>query len=393
MRRCVRGLGHAPFRWRVRGARVLARCDERASRRAGRAKRQLSRGQNPCRRAVRGADHRPQYALRVPSKNNRRTRRGPLLPRPVLVLAAVRAPRPISLQRRNALPRLRDAGGASALHRRDRRHVFRGVGTECPPGQRGRRFQRLGRSAALHALAGRIWSLGTVHPRGGRGRPLQVRNPQPHRRRAAQERSLCLCGRATAAHCFRCLPERCVRLARRRMDGRATGTQLDGSSPRHLRGTSRLLASQRRCLSRLSHTISPIGPPRGRTGLYPHRANAGSRTSLRWLVGLSRNGVFRPERALWHARGFRLFHRLLPSPRNWRDSRLGARALSQRRPRLGPVRRHQPLRTPRPAPRASIPIGTPAYSTTAAPKSAPFSFPTPFFGSSAFTSTACGSMP
>ena len=337
MRRCVRGLGYAPFRRGMGRARVLARCDECASRGARGAKRELSSGQNPCRRAVRGADHRSQHTFCVPSRNNRRTGRGPLLPRPVLVLAAVRTPRPIPLQRRNALPRLRDAGGASALHRRDRGHVFRSVGTECPPGQRGRRFQRLGRPAALHALAGRFWSLGTVHPGGGRGRALQVRNPQPRRPRPAQKRSLCLCGRAAAPHCFRSLPRRGVRLERRRVDGRATGAQLSGSSPRHLRGAPRLVASQRRCLSRLSHAGSPIGSPRSRTGLYPHRANADSRTSLRWLVGVSRNGVFRPERALWHARGFRLFHRLLPPPRHRRDSRLGARALPRRRPRLGPV--------------------------------------------------------
>ena len=159
----------------------LPDADARAGRGARGAKRELSGGQNPCRRAVRGADHGPQHTFCVPSRGDKRTGRGPLLPRPVLVLAAVCAPRPIPLQRRNALPRLRDAGGASALHRRDRRHVFLGVGTECPPGQRGRRFQRLGRPAALHALAGRFRSLGTVHPGGGRGRALQVRNPQPQR--------------------------------------------------------------------------------------------------------------------------------------------------------------------------------------------------------------------
>ena len=66
----------------------------------------------------------------------------------------------------------------------------------------------------------------------------------------------------TAPHCFRSLPRRCVRLERRRMDGCATGAQLSGSSPRHLRGAPRLLAPRPRCLSRLSHASSPIGPPR-----------------------------------------------------------------------------------------------------------------------------------
>ena len=74
MRRCVLSLGHAPFRRGVGRARVLARCDERAGRGAGRAKRELSGGQNPCRGTIRGADHGPQQALCLPSRSDRRSR-------------------------------------------------------------------------------------------------------------------------------------------------------------------------------------------------------------------------------------------------------------------------------------------------------------------------------
>ena len=200
-------------------ARVPARCGKRRGRGAGGARCDLSGRQDPCRGVVRGADRRPPLALCVPSSDNRRAGRGSLLPRPILILAAARVPRPTPIQRRNPLPRLRSAGGTSALHRRRRGHVFCGVGAECPPGQRGWRLQPLGRTAALHALAGRVRGLGTVRPGGGRGRTLQVRNPQPPRNHPAQERSLCLCNGTATPHRFGGLPGRCVRLGGRRLDG------------------------------------------------------------------------------------------------------------------------------------------------------------------------------
>ena len=54
-------------------------------------------------------------------------------------------------------------GAHPLVHRRRRRRRLCGLCAQCPAGQRGRRFQFLGRPASRHARA-REWILGNLHP-------------------------------------------------------------------------------------------------------------------------------------------------------------------------------------------------------------------------------------
>ncbi len=78
------------------------------------------------------------------------------------------------------------------------RHGVRGLGAGRAGGQRRRRLQLMGRTAARDALARRERDLGAVPARRrGRG-PLQVRDPQRRRRAQAESRSVRARSRASA---------------------------------------------------------------------------------------------------------------------------------------------------------------------------------------------------
>jgi hypothetical protein len=84
-------------------------------------------------------------------------------------------------------------GAAWAAQRaggRRRWRALRRLGAQCRTRERGGRLQQLGWPRPRHARARRFRHLGTVHPRPGCRRSLQVRDSQPrHRRRAGQGRS------------------------------------------------------------------------------------------------------------------------------------------------------------------------------------------------------------
>ena len=81
-----------------------------------------------------------------------------------------------------------------------------------------------------------------------------------------------------------------------------------------------------------------------RSRLHPCRISARQRTSVRRLMGLSADRAVRADQPVRHAGGFCRAGRCLPSRRDRRDARLGARAFSRRSARPRPFRRHRALR-------------------------------------------------
>ena len=82
------------------------------------------------------------------------------------------------------------------------------------------------------------------------------------------------------------------------------------------------------------------------------------------------SGYYAPTARYGVAGGPQAFRGRLPRPRPGGAPGLGAGALRQGGARAGPLRRHAPLRAPRPAHRASTPSGVPTSSTTAGPRCA-----------------------
>ena len=252
--------------------------------------------------------------------------------------AAACAPRPIPLQRRNPLPRPRGAGGASALHRRGRGHVFCGVGTECPQGQRSWRFQRLGRSAALHA------------PAGG-GRSLELFVPEVGAGALYKYEILSRAGTVLLkSDPFAFATERPPHTASAVCQGdafawgdsawmaRATGVQLARGPP----------SPYTRCISALGDaTAMPISTTaRWLTQLVAHVAELGF-THIELMPvaehpfdgswGYQGTGYFAPSARFGAPEDFAYFIDYCHRHAIRCDSRLGAWALPQRRPRLGSI--------------------------------------------------------
>src|SRR6266481_4763258 len=79
-------------------------------------------------------------------------------------------------------------------------------------------------------------------------------------------------------------------------------------------------------------------------------AAAGDGASVLRLLGLPGHRLLRAQQPLRHAAGLHVLRRAPAPARHWRDPRLGAVALPERRTRPRALRRHAPVRTRRPAP-------------------------------------------
>ena len=106
--------------------------------------------------------------------------------RPVFLCAAAERVRSASVRRRKSPSHLLQAWRASAGGRRRVRHALRRLGAERAARQRRGLLQPLGRPQARDAVAGRVRDLGTVHPGGGAGSGVQIRDPDARRSHAPQ---------------------------------------------------------------------------------------------------------------------------------------------------------------------------------------------------------------
>ncbi len=196
------------------------------------------------------------------------------------------------------------------------------------------------------------------------------------------------------AHRIRRMPT-ALSVPRSRMDGRARIARYPQNSGLDLRGASRLVAAQARresSLAQLSRARERAGRLRRGHGLHAHRADAGDGASVWRLMGISGQRLFRADLALRLARRLPLLRRRDASARHRRDSRLGARAFSDRRVQPRALRRHRAVRASRSAQRVTIRSGTLTSSTTAAARSAASSSRARSTGSANATSMGCASM-
>ncbi len=92
-------------------------------------------------------------------------------------------------------------------------------------------------------------------------------------------------------------------------------------------------------------------------GVYPRRAAAGRRASVRRIVGLPGHVLLRADVAIRHTRRFPGARRRPAPGRHRRHRGLGAGALPQGRLGAGPLRRHPALRALRPQPRRATGLG------------------------------------
>jgi hypothetical protein len=99
--------------------------------------------------------------------------------RPLFVRAGAGADRRFPDRRRHPPPPVRQAGRPCDRPRRRARRAFRGLGAQCPAGERGGRFQRLGRHAPPHAPPHRYRHLGTVPARHRRRPPTSTASSVP----------------------------------------------------------------------------------------------------------------------------------------------------------------------------------------------------------------------
>src|SRR5277367_674108 len=104
-----------------------------------------------------------------------------------------------------------------------------------------------------------------------------------------------------------------------------------GRSDVHLRSASGIVATHSRgqeSLAELSRTGRPVDSLRKRTGIHAHRVAADHGASVRWLVGVSDDWVFRGHQPIRDARGFHGIYRSLPPGGFGRAAGLDARAFS-----------------------------------------------------------------
>ena len=240
-----------------------------------------------------------------------------------------------------------------------RRRPVLGLGTECRAGQRGGRLQPLGRARPPDAGA-RQRGLGAVHPRPAARRGLQVRDPGPERRRLPQVRPLRSALRvAPQDRLHRRAAER-LRLVRRGLAGRPRRARLAARAHVHLRGAPGLLAARARGRdAQLPGDRPAPGGARLRSGLHPHRADAGHRAPLRQVLGLSDHRLLRPHQPLRQPGRLPLVRRPLPRQRHRRRSWTGCRPTSPRTPMGWPASTARPSTSTRTRAWASTWTGPP----------------------------------
>ena len=197
----------------------------------------------PPRRLVRGSHRGRRAAAPLPARGRLRRRARVHDSRPVRVLADARRARSAPDRRGPPRAALRPARGPRPRARRRRRHRVRGMGAGRPRGQRDRRLQLVGRPAARDALARRERHLGAV-PAGDRaGRALQVRDPHPDRRAAAEGRPVRARDRGpTAERVGRVQVD--LRVGRRGVHRGTPRRAAAGAADVDLRGPPRLVAAE-----------------------------------------------------------------------------------------------------------------------------------------------------
>ena len=195
-----------------------------------------------------------------------------------------------------------------------------------------------------------------------------------------------------AAHRLRGHRPQRLHVGRRGVDGRAQAPERPAPADVGVRDAPGLVAAPRGGRpAELPRDGRAARRLRERDGLHPRGAPPGDRASLLRLLGLPDPRLLRAHPPLRHA------HRLHglrghPPPAGHRGHHgLGAGALPQGRARARLLRRHPPLRARRSATCATIPTGAPACSTSGGARSPTSSSPMRCSGSSATTSTACGS--
>ncbi len=250
-------------------------------------------------------------------------------------------------------------GRARARDRRRRGDVVRRLGAGREVRRRRRRLQLLGGPAAPDARARRLGDLGALHPRRGRGRALQVRDPPAERGAAAEGRPVRVRDRAAAADGVDRHPLD-VRVDRRRVHGRAQGRPAAGPPDVGLRGAPRVVAAEPaggQPLAELRRARRRARRVRVGPRLHARRAHADHGPPVLGVLGLSGDVVLRAHAALRLARRLPPLRRPDARPRDRRDPRLGARALPARRVGARALRRHRAVRARRPAARIAPRVG------------------------------------
>ena len=187
-----------------------------------------------------------------------------------------------------------------------------------------------------------------------------------------------------------------LHVGRRRVDAPARRAAVHDLADVHLRGPPRLLAPRAgrgEPFPDVPRDRAPSRRVRPRDGLHARRASAGHGASLRRLVGLPGHGLLRADLPLRHAPGLHVSRRHAAPGRHRRPPRLGAVALSLRRARPRLLRRHPPLRARRLA--QGLPARLGKLRLQLRPPRGPVAFSClrGSTGSTASTSTGCGSTP
>ena len=226
--------------------------------------------------------------------------------RPVRVPADARRARPASDRRGPPRGGLRPPRRARPRAPRRDGHRVCGVGAGRARGQRRRRLQLLGRTAARDAHARLDRDLGAVPARRGAGRPLQVRDPRRRRRADAEGRSVRAGGRAPAEDGVggHAVPPR-VEPRRRTVAARAPRRRAARRADVDLRGARRLVAAEHargQPLADLPRARRRAVGVRQGHGLHACRAAAGDAPPVLGLVGLPGDRLLRAFAALRLAR-------------------------------------------------------------------------------------------